>query len=387
MADATTAPTATATRVCSGAGCGKPAKMQCPTCLKNSIAGDKTFFCDQDCFKRNWAAHKLVHPAAPLNNPWPGFEFRGPLRPYPQTPMRTVPSHIPPPDYSVSGIPESERREPQSSIATPLSPERIAKMRVACRLTREVLDIAVAAVRPGVTTDEIDRIVHEATVARNAYPSPLNYRNFPKSCCTSVNEIICHGIPDLRPLQEGDIINIDVSVYYDGFHGDLNETVFVGKVDAASETLVRNSWECLENAIAMVKPGVAFRDLGNVISKTAHAANHSVVRTYVGHGINELFHTNAPVIPHYAKNKAPGVMKAGHVFTIEPMINAGSWQDVTWGDEWTSSTVDGKRSAQFEHTLLVTETGVEVLTARPHTTKPHFYDQLEAQKAEAAAKA
>jgi len=236
-------------------------------------------------------------------------------------------------------------------------------MRVVCRIGREVLDIAAAAVQAGVTTDEIDRIVHEETILRDSYPSPLNYKNFPKSCCTSVNEIICHGIPDMRPLQDGDIVNIDVSCYHRGFHSDLNETYLVGNVDEKGRNLVRTSRECLEKAIQMAKPGVQYREVGDVIEKHAKSQGCSVVKTYCGHGVHRLFHA-APSIPHYAKNKAIGTMRVGHCFTIEPMINEGTWRDDTWPDGWTSCTEDGKRSAQFEHTLLVTETGVDILTAR-----------------------
>ncbi|KAG8691534.1 Methionine aminopeptidase 1 [Ceratobasidium sp. 423] len=226
-------------------------------------------------------------------------------------------------------------------------------MRTVCRLSREVLDIAAAAIRPGITTDEIDAIVHEETIKRGAYPSPLNYREFPKSVCTSVNEVICHGIPDQRKLEEGDIVNLDVSLYYKGFHGDLNETYPVGKISEESQNLIRTTRQCLDAAIAICKPGTLFRDLGKAI----------VVRNYTGHGIHNLFHT-VPNIAHYAKNKMIGTMKPGMCFTIEPMINLGpSWDVDHWPDNWTAVTVDGKRSAQFEETLLITETGVEVLTA------------------------
>ncbi|KAJ7774792.1 peptidase M24, structural domain-containing protein [Mycena metata] len=244
-----------------------------------------------------------------------------------------------------------------------LSAEEIEKMRTVCRMSREILDIAAAAVRPGITTDEIDEIVHNATIERNAYPSPLNYREFPKSVCTSINEVICHGIPDKRKLKEGDIINLDVSVYYQGYHGDVNGTYPVGNIDDESAKLIRTSRECLDKSIEMCKPGALFRDVGKTIEPIARSNGCSSVRTYTGHGINTLFHT-APNIPHYAKNKAIGTMKAGMVFTIEPMINLGSnWGDVHWPDNWTATTTDGKRSAQFEETLLITETGVEVLTA------------------------
>lgn len=209
----------------------------------------------------------------------------------------------------------------------------------------------------GVTCDELDRIVHEATVERGAYPSPLNYYKFPKSVCTSVNEVICHGIPDYRELRDGDIVNIDVSVYKDGFHGDLNETFLVGgAVDASSRTLVKTAYESLAAAVALCRPGALYRDLGEAISQVTRAAGCSVVTTYCGHGIGSLFHTS-PNVPHYAKNKAKGSMEVGHVFTVEPMINLGGYKDVLWPDNWTAVTADGSRSAQFEHTMVITETG------------------------------
>ncbi|CAE6342308.1 unnamed protein product [Rhizoctonia solani] len=237
-------------------------------------------------------------------------------------------------------------------------------MRTVCRLGREVLDIAAAAIRPGITTDEIDAIVHEETIKRGAYPSTLNYREFPKSLCTSVNEVICHGIPDQRKLEDGDIINLDISLYYKGFHADLNETYPVGQISEESTKLIRTTRQCLDAAIAICKPGTLFRDLGKVIEPIARAQGCSVVRSYTGHGIHHLFHGAPNNIAHYAKNKVAGIMKPGMCFTIEPMINLGpSWDVDHWPDGWTAVTVDGKRSAQFEETLLITETGAEVLTA------------------------
>ncbi|KAB5595512.1 hypothetical protein CTheo_973 [Ceratobasidium theobromae] len=277
-------------------------------------------------------------------------------------------------------IPHSERVRDALNIKI-LTLEEQDSMRVVCKLAREVLDIAAAAIRPGITTDEIDAIVHEETIKRGAYPSPLNYREFPKSVCTSVNEVICHGIPDQRKLEEGDIINLDVTLYYKGFHGDLNvsgpnarcgiilivadeqETYPVGKISEESQKLIRTTRRCLDAAIAMCKPGVLFRDLGKTIEPIARAQGCSVVRNYTGHGIHNLFHC-APNVPHYAKNKTTGMMKPGMCFTIEPMINLGpSWDVEHWPDNWTAVTVDGRWSAQFEETLLITETGVEVLTA------------------------
>ncbi|KAH6918612.1 peptidase M24, structural domain-containing protein [Coprinopsis sp. MPI-PUGE-AT-0042] len=356
-----------------------PSKLECPTCNKLGIKG--SFFCGQECFKAgSQKTHKIIHdlakpgskisllPGAALSsdgvyNPFPNYDFTGSLTPwYPLSPKRQIPDHIPRPDYAETGVPRAEVKDAGQPPRI-LNAEQIEKMRTVCRLGREILDLAASHVKPGITTDEIDEIVHNATIERNAYPSPLNYRNFPKSVCTSVNEVICHGIPDKRPLREGDIINIDVSLYHDGFHGDLNGTYPVGKIDAESEKLIRTTREALDESIKICKPGALFRDIGKVIEPIAKASGCSVVRTYTGHGINQLFH-GAPNIPHYAKNKAVGTMKPGMVFTIEPMINLGpNWADVHWPDNWTATTTDGRRSAQFEETLLITETGCEILTA------------------------
>ncbi|KAG2750075.1 methionine aminopeptidase [Suillus brevipes Sb2] len=367
-----------ATVLCQSSNCphgNPPSRLECPTCNKLGIRG--SFFCGQECFKGDWKTHKIIHdlarsPATAANpsqdgtfHPFPNFDYTGILRPvYPLSPKREVPEHIPRPDYATheDGVPTSEMRR-SGQPPRLLNSEEIEKMKFACRLGREVLDIAAAIVRPGVTTDEIDAVVHQATIDRNAYPSPLNYRNFPKSVCTSVNETICHGIPDRRKLQQGDIINLDISLYYDGFHADVNATYPVGEIDEDSKKLIQTTRQCLDEAIKICKPGALFRDIGKVIEPIARANGCAVVRTYTGHGINDLFHT-APNVPHYAKNKAVGTMKPGMCFTIEPMINLGSnWDTYHWPDNWTATTVDGKRSAQFEETLLITETGVEVLTA------------------------
>ncbi|KAK5111154.1 hypothetical protein LTR62_005354 [Meristemomyces frigidus] len=373
-------------RACSGDDCSNDAgNLQCPTCQK---IGKESFFCGQDCFKRNWGTHKTLHKAqnsmlANLNllppkvisepdadghfNPFPSYPFTGSLRPrYPLSQKREVPEKIRKPDYASHGIPKSEQVFVGRNKIKILSKEEQEGMRKVCRLAREVLDIAAREAKPGVTTDHIDKVVHDACLERDSYPSPLNYCHFPKSVCTSPNEVICHGIPDQRVLQDGDILNIDVTLYHGGFHGDLNETYYVG--DAAAKNpdnvrVVEASRVCLEEAIKLVKPGALFRDYGNVIEKIAKERNCGVVKTYCGHGINQLFHC-APNVPHYGKNKAVGEAKPGMCFTIEPMITLGSYKDKTWPDDWTSVTVDGSRTAQFEHTLLVTETGVEILTAR-----------------------
>ncbi|TPX35312.1 hypothetical protein SmJEL517_g02311 [Synchytrium microbalum] len=344
---------------CETEGCSNPSRMVCPTCKKQGLPS--AYFCSQEHFKQSWNTHKLIHkPSSKTFDPFPADAYTGKLRAvYPLTPRRPVPSHIARPDYVESGTPWSERET--GHLIRQLSPAEIEGMRKACKIGREVLDIAAKAAKVGATTDEIDRVAHEACIERDTYPSPLNYWNFPKSCCTSVNEVICHGIPDQYELQDGDIVNIDISTYHNGFHGDLNETYLVGNVDDAGRKLVNVTRECMNKAIEMVRPGVLYRDVGNIIQKHAHANGLSVVRTYCGHGINNLFHC-APSIPHYAKNKAVGAMKPGHTFTIEPMICEGKFDDKQWPDKWTAVTRDGKRSAQFEQTLLVTETGVEILT-------------------------
>ncbi|KAG0645657.1 Methionine aminopeptidase 1 [Hyphodiscus hymeniophilus] len=375
-----------AKRKCLRAECENDAgTLQCPTCLKLDIKD--SFFCSQDCFKLAWSEHKKTHksksdflsslltpkvvskpdPNTGLYDPFPSFAYTGPLRPsYPLSEHREVPKSIKHPDYSKDGQPRSEQTIRGRTKIDILNKEQQEGMRKVCRLAREVLDIAAAAAKPGVTTDYIDEVVHKACMERESYPSPLNYYNFPKSVCTSPNEVICHGIPDKRVLVDGDILNIDVTLYHGGYHGDLNETYYIGdkaKADPESVRVVEAARECLDEAIKLVKPGALFRNYGNIIEKHAKSKNCSVIKTYSGHGINSLFHCS-PNIPHYAKNKAVGDAKPGMCFTIEPMIALGTYRDKTWPDDWTSVTQDGKRTAQFEHTLLVTENGVEILTAR-----------------------
>ncbi|KAK9299198.1 hypothetical protein QLX08_007709 [Tetragonisca angustula] len=370
--------------MCETPGCKTIASLQCPTCLKLGIQG--SYFCTQDCFKRSWKTHKVIHQLAKGTggdkssneyNPWPFYHYTGKLRPHKRESRREVPEHIKRPDYAThpTGLSVSEQSMRGSAQIKILDDEEIEGMRVACKLGREVLDEAARTCDVGVTTAEIDRAVHEACIERDCYPSPLNYYQFPASCCTSVNEVICHGIPDTRSLQDGDICNVDVTVYHNGFHGDLNETFLVGNVKPEVRKLVEVTHECLSKAIDIVRPGEKYREIGNIIQKHAQAHGFSVVRSYCGHGIHRLFHT-APSVPHYAKNKAVGVMKPGHCFTIEPMISQGTWRDEMWPDTWTAVTADGQWSAQFEHTLLVTETGCDILTKRlTNDGKPWFMDR------------
>lgn len=309
------------------------------------------------------------------------FEYTGDLRVGEVTmPMRTIPKRIPRPDYArrPDGIPEGEEKfNATSTNFLTVDGEDLEGMRKVCRLGREVLDIAVRATKVGVTTEAIDRIVHAACIERDSYPSPLNYYGFPKSCCTSVNEVICHGIPDSRPLEEGDILNIDITLFHGGYHGDLNETHIVGKTtDSAKKKLLRSAHDAMWAAINMAKPGVMFREFGTVIDKVARSNGHSVVKSYCGHGIGkDLFHC-PPNVPHYKRNKAVGVVREGVCWTLEPMLGIGDWRDVTWPDHWTAVTADGRPSAQFEHTVVATAGGVEVLTARLPDS-PKFWWELE----------
>jgi methionyl aminopeptidase len=278
------------------------------------------------------------------------------VRPGLVSPRRPVPEAIAGPDYAQGGRP-LQVDEPMVKTA-----ELIDRMRVAGRVAAEVLEETAAAVKVGLTTDELDAVCHQATLDRGAYPSPLNYHGYPKSLCTSVNEVICHGIPDSRPLSDGDIVNLDVTVYLDGVHGDTNATYAVGDADAASQRLIVVTRECLELGIAAVQPGRPINDIGRAIQRHAEAAGFGVVRNYCGHGIGEVFHSR-PQIPHYYEPSASTVMEPGMTFTIEPMITLGTWRHLDWDDGWTAVTADGGRTAQFEHTVLVTETGVEVLTS------------------------
>ncbi|WVO14025.1 methionine aminopeptidase, type I [Cryptococcus depauperatus] len=290
------------------------------------------------------------------------FRYTGSIRPhYPLSPTRAIPSHIEKPDYADHPQGFSMCESVKERSAKILSKEEIEGVRKACRLSREVLDIVASHIRPGITTDELDAICHQACIDRDSYPSPLNYFGFPKSICISVNEVVCHGIPDQRPLQEGDIINLDVSLYHGGFHGDLNMTYPVGKIDQESHDLIETTKKATEAAIAICKPGVPYRDIGNKIEEYVKPKGYGIVRRYTGHGIDRLFH-GPPNIVHYGGSKTPGRMEAGQIFTIEPMINLGSSNVEHWNDDWTAVTVDGRRSAQFEETILITETGAEILT-------------------------
>jgi len=271
-------------------------------------------------------------------------------------PRRQVPASIPRPEYV--GRPGPARYTGPDVVA----PEVVERIRVASTIAARALALVGEHVAPGVTTDELDRIGHEYMLDHHAYPSTLGYRGFPKSLCTSINEVICHGIPDSTVLEDGDIVNVDVTAYIGGVHGDNNATFLVGEVDEESRLLVERTQEALARAIKAVKPGREVNVIGRVIEKYADRFGYGTVRDYTGHGVGEAFHTGL-VIPHYdAAPQYSTVIEPGMVFTIEPMLTLGTNDWTMWDDGWTVVTADGRRTAQFEHTLVVTDTGAEILT-------------------------
>ena len=245
-------------------------------------------------------------------------------------------------------------------------PAEIAKMREAGLLAAATLRMAEGFVKPGASTESINTAVHEFICDHGAYPSPLNYRGFPKSVCTSVNDVVCHGIPDSKHIiKDGDIINVDVTVTLDGFFGDTSRTFYVGTPSADARRVTETARQCLDLGIAAVRPGARIKEIGAAIEDHAHAQNCSVVRDYCGHGIGRVFHTD-PQVPHYRFVGRNPRMRTGMTFTVEPMVNLGTWRVDLMDDGWTVLTRDRKLSAQFEHTLLVTDDGVEILTDWAH---------------------
>ena len=272
------------------------------------------------------------------------------------SPRRAVPTGIARPEYV-------DRPAPAPFSGSELKDaETIERMRIAGRLAAQALQAAAAVIAPGVTTDEIDRVGHEFLLDHGAYPSTLGYRAFPKSLCTSVNEVICHGIPDDRALREGDIVNIDITAYIHGVHGDTDATFPVGEIDQESALLIERTHEAMLRGIKAAQPGREINVIGRVIESYARRFGYGVVRDFTGHGIGTHFHSGL-IIPHY--DAAPSyatIIEPGMTFTIEPMLNLGTASWDMWEDGWTVVTRDRSRSAQFEHTILITENGNEILT-------------------------
>lgn len=280
----------------------------------------------------------------------------GNTKPAKLSPERSVPAHIERPEYLFHDGPEVVTA---SDVKTP---EVIERIRTAGKIAAGALQAAGEAAKPGVTTDALDAIAHDYMVSHNAYPSTLRYMGFPKSCCTSINEVICHGIPDSRPLEDGDILNIDVTAYIDGVHGDTCAMFYVGDVDEESRLLCERTHEAMMRGIKAIRPGREISVIGRVIEKYAKRFNYGVVRDYTGHGVGEAFHSGL-IIPHYDTAPRPSlVMEEGMVFTVEPMLTLGGIQWKMWDDNWTVVTADRSRTAQFEHTIAVTEEGAEILT-------------------------
>jgi methionyl aminopeptidase len=271
------------------------------------------------------------------------------------SPTRPVPKHIPRPEYVGKKSPS------RSTDPWVQEPEVIEAMRVASVIAARALQAGGAVVAPGVTTDEIDRVVHEYLVDHAAYPSTLGYKAFPKSCCTSLNEVICHGIPDSTVIQDGDIVNIDVTAFIGGVHGDTNATFLAGAVAEEDRLLVERTREATLRAIKAVRPGRELNVVGRVIESYAKRFGYGVVRDFTGHGIGRSFHSGLVVL-HYDEPSVDTVLREGMTFTIEPMITLGAIDYDIWDDKWTVVTKDRSRTAQFEHTVLVTADGSEILT-------------------------
>jgi methionyl aminopeptidase len=268
----------------------------------------------------------------------------------------------------------SNTEKAYSSEGIELHPESdFVGMRKAGQLAAEILDMITDYVVPGVTTERLDQLCHDYALKHNAVPAPLNYKGFPKSICTSINHVVCHGIPGDKKLQNGDIVNIDVTVILDGWHGDTSRMYLVGdKVSIKAKRLVEVTYDCMMAGIELIKPGVTLGDVGHAIQKYAEAERFSVVRDFCGHGIGQTFHA-PPSVLHFGEPNSGTVLEAGMFFTVEPMINAGHWATKVLPDGWTAVTRDRSLSAQFEHTLAVTDDGFEIFTLSPKGyTKPPY---------------
>lgn len=277
------------------------------------------------------------------------------LTPGRSAPIRTVPSAIARPPYVGKPAPD------KWTGGDVYTPEEVARIARASAIAADALQHLEQYAVPGVTTDELDSIAHDFVIARGAYPSTLGYRGFPKSSCTSLNEVICHGIPDDTVLESGDILNVDITAYFEGMHGDTNRMYLVGEVDEESRLLVERTHEAMMRGIAAAKPGRQVNIIGRVIEKYAGRFGYGVVRDYTGHGVGSAFHSGL-IIPHYDAPQYSTIIEEGMVFTVEPMLTLGTSDWRLWEDGWTVVTADGSRCAQWEHTVVVTANGAELLT-------------------------
>lgn len=281
---------------------------------------------------------------------------RAPLTQQKPTAVRTVPADIPRPEYAW-------KDEVQEGVGEPIiqSPDVVDAMREASRIAADALQAAGKACVPGATTDEVDKVVHDYLIADGAYPSTLGYRGFPKSCCVSLNEIVCHGIPDTQVIEEGDIVNVDVTAYKNGVHGDTNATFYAGDVSEEHRLLVERTYTAMMRGIKAIKPGREINVIGRVIESYAKRFGYNVVRDFTGHGVGTTFH-NGLIVLHYDEPSQNTVLEPGMTLTVEPMINLGALDYTIWDNDWTVQNKDGRWTAQFEHTVLVTDSGYEILT-------------------------
>ncbi|WP_027020339.1 type I methionyl aminopeptidase [Corynebacterium sputi] len=281
---------------------------------------------------------------------------RAPLTEQKPTAVRTVPADIPRPEYAW-------KDDVQEGVGEPIiqTPDVVDAMREASRIAADALQAAGEACVPGATTDDVDKVVHDYLVAHGAYPSTLGYRGFPKSCCVSLNEIVCHGIPDTQVIEEGDIVNVDVTAYKNGVHGDTNATFYAGEVSEENRLLVERTYTAMMRGIKAIKPGREINVIGRVIESYAKRFGYNVVRDFTGHGVGTTFH-NGLIVLHYDEPSQNTVLEPGMTLTVEPMINLGALDYTIWNNDWTVQNKDGRWTAQFEHTILVTDTGYEILT-------------------------
>lgn len=304
-------------------------------------------------FLRNFFKRKpKTIPRKVVNSSFGNYEI---IMPWEISEIKEVPPYIPKPSYSQSSVPRDGPKHPEIK-----DKNQIQSMRDSCSFAKKVLTHIKQYIKAGVTTDELDAIIHEMIISNGAYPSPLNYKGFPKSICTSINNVACHGIPDKRPLAKGDILNVDVTVYLHGYHGDCSKMFEVEECDDKAKRLISVTELCLKNAIDICKPNENFSSIGNIIEETANKNGYSIVPIFAGHGIGTYFH-GPPDIFHFANN-FDGKMLPGMTFTIEPVLSQGSEEVKILEDGWTAVTVDNARTAQCEHTILITDIGCDVLT-------------------------